>query len=140
MIINEEIIDGDCASGAQIVRTWTAIDNCGNETTASQTIFIIDNDAPVFTTFPENVTVDCDNGTIPELPDIWGVDACDGEVDLIFNEETTDGGCSSGGQIIRTWTAIDRCGNTAMAVQRICLLYTSPSPRDRTRSRMPSSA
>ena len=24
--------------------------------------------------------------------------------------------------------------------QQICLLYTSPSPRDRTRSRMPSSA
>ena len=28
-------------------------------------------------------------------------------------------------------------GNTFM---RTCLLYTSPSPRDRTRSRMPSSA
>ena len=27
-----------------------------------------------------------------------------------------------------------------VAVSRICLLYTSPSPRDRTRSRMPSSA
>ena len=26
------------------------------------------------------------------------------------------------------------------ALVRICLLYTSPSPRDRTRSRMPSSA
>ena len=26
------------------------------------------------------------------------------------------------------------------AIDRICLLYTSPSPRDRTRSRMPSSA
>ena len=25
-------------------------------------------------------------------------------------------------------------------LDRICLLYTSPSPRDRTRSRMPSSA
>ena len=25
-------------------------------------------------------------------------------------------------------------------MQHICLLYTSPSPRDRTRSRMPSSA
>ena len=25
-------------------------------------------------------------------------------------------------------------------VDRVCLLYTSPSPRDRTRSRMPSSA
>ena len=28
----------------------------------------------------------------------------------------------------------------ALAEQRPCLLYTSPSPRDRTRSRMPSSA
>ena len=26
------------------------------------------------------------------------------------------------------------------AIDKICLLYTSPSPRDRTRSRMPSSA
>ena len=29
---------------------------------------------------------------------------------------------------------------TATAADKICLLYTSPSPRDRTRSRMPSSA
>ena len=28
----------------------------------------------------------------------------------------------------------------ALALYDICLLYTSPSPRDRTRSRMPSSA
>ena len=28
----------------------------------------------------------------------------------------------------------------SMTHQYICLLYTSPSPRDRTRSRMPSSA
>ena len=35
-------------------------------------------------------------------------------------------------------------GKTAVIIggtkARICLLYTSPSPRDRTRSRMPSSA
>ena len=38
---------------------------------------------------------------------------------------------------------IDASGNyvgTLMIGQGICLLYTSPSPRDRTRSRMPSSA
>ena len=28
----------------------------------------------------------------------------------------------------------------AIAENEVCLLYTSPSPRDRTRSRMPSSA
>ena len=27
-----------------------------------------------------------------------------------------------------------------LPLEKICLLYTSPSPRDRTRSRMPSSA
>ena len=31
-------------------------------------------------------------------------------------------------------------GDLEMGKQRTCLLYTSPSPRDRTRSRMPSSA
>ena len=30
--------------------------------------------------------------------------------------------------------------NVWQAADKICLLYTSPSPRDRTRSRMPSSA
>ena len=31
-------------------------------------------------------------------------------------------------------------GHPAVSKIQICLLYTSPSPRDRTRSRMPSSA
>jgi len=30
--------------------------------------------------------------------------------------------------------------NALVKLVEICLLYTSPSPRDRTRSRMPSSA
>ena len=34
----------------------------------------------------------------------------------------------------------EESGNTAAAKTHSCLLYTSPSPRDRTRSRMPSSA
>ena len=31
-------------------------------------------------------------------------------------------------------------GKTAVAIDTICLLYTSPSPRDKRQSRMPSSA
>ena len=38
----------------------------------------------------------------------------------------------------RTSVATRTAGNVRN--NRICLLYTSPSPRDRTRSRMPSSA
>ena len=32
------------------------------------------------------------------------------------------------------------CGGHIIDIYNGCLLYTSPSPRDRTRSRMPSSA
>ena len=34
----------------------------------------------------------------------------------------------------------DKTGKEKKVKERSCLLYTSPSPRDRTRSRMPSSA
>ena len=44
----------------------------------------------------------------------------------------------------RTASNLEALGDDVSAVERIeclgCLLYTSPSPRDRTRSRMPSSA
>ena len=35
---------------------------------------------------------------------------------------------------------VDRRYGSSVSTAGICLLYTSPSPRDRTRSRMPSSA
>ena len=41
--------------------------------------------------------------------------------------------------ITRTYMIADACGNQSECIQT-CLLYTSPSPRDATLSRMPSSA
>ena len=38
-----------------------------------------------------------------------------------------------------SWSNVP-AGTTSYALIMTCLLYTSPSPRDRTRSRMPSSA
>ena len=38
---------------------------------------------------------------------------------------------------VSPWTAKDRIDD---AKHKLCLLYTSPSPRDRQKSRMPSSA
>ena len=37
-------------------------------------------------------------------------------------------------------TGAGRTDSGVHALAQVCLLYTSPSPRDRTRSRMPSSA
>ena len=48
------------------------------------------------------------------------------------------------GHLVREVDALDgvmgRVADASGIQFRICLLYTSPSPRDRTRSRMPSSA
>ena len=37
-------------------------------------------------------------------------------------------------------SSVEKDGNAGVVESTNCLLYTSPSPRDRTRSRMPSSA
>ena len=45
------------------------------------------------------------------------------------------------GPVIPTlYKLIDVTKETIAEMIKVCLLYTSPSPRDRTRSRMPSSA
>ena len=48
-----------------------------------------------------------------------------------------EGSVTAGGALMNT-TEVENFPGFADGV--ICLLYTSPSPRDRTRSRMPSSA
>ena len=47
-------------------------------------------------------------------------------------------GCFSAGFDLKVISSGD--AEAAAAMVKACLLYTSPSPRDRTRSRMPSSA
>ena len=42
--------------------------------------------------------------------------------------------------ILKYASRYDKKGTARRDIMKICLLYTSPSPRDRTRSRMPSSA
>ena len=47
---------------------------------------------------------------------------------------------SSGNAVGYYYFWSNETGYVQIPVMRTCLLYTSPSPRDRTRSRMPSSA
>ena len=57
---------------------------------------------------------------------------------VVFDIETTGGKAADGG--ITEIGAVKLRGGDCLGTYQTCLLYTSPSPRDKRQSRMPSSA
>ena len=107
-----------------ITRTWTVTDDCDNASSATQIITIQDTTVPVFTNVPTDVTIECSEELPTDEPTV--TDNC-GEVTLTMTDDEVAGDCANARVITRTWVAEDECGNT----DEVCLLYTSPSPRDR---------
>ena len=116
----EEMVAGDQCS-FELIRTWTATDACGNVTTASQTLNVVDTTPPVFNNIPADATIDC--GSIPALDILSASDNCDENVDVTFNEEISEG-CPY--TITRTWTATDNCANSTSASQVLTIVDTTP--------------
>ncbi len=112
VLYEDEFIGGNC--GAGIIRTFTATDACGNTITATQTITFTDNDAPVFTFVPDDITSSC--GVNVELPSPTAIDNCS-SVTITF-EDTQLGGC---GGFIRTYTATDGCNNSSQALVTVSI-------------------
>jgi len=122
-----------------LTRTWTATDQCGFSTTASQTINISDKSAPIFITpKPADVTVNCD--AIPAAITLDAIDSCYGTMSVtpVETRQAIAGECASNYQLLRTWTATDPCGNTATLVQTITVkeltppVFTTAAPADIT--------
>ena len=45
--VSEAVIPGDCAQTYRVVRTFTATDECGNQSTSTQKVDVVDDAAPV---------------------------------------------------------------------------------------------
>ncbi|MDH4035252.1 MAG: T9SS type A sorting domain-containing protein, partial [candidate division Zixibacteria bacterium] len=120
---NDETTPGACPQEYSITRTWTATDDCGNASTASQTITVVDNTAPVISGVGGNETIECPSE--PNFSNPSANDAC-GPVDFSFNDETTPGACPQEFSVTRTWTAVDECGNTSTASQTITVEDNTP--------------
>ncbi len=123
-VMEETIIPGICDETFMIIRTWTAVDNCGNEAIRTQNISVQDNEAPVFNAMPANLTVECD--MIPEPADLTATDNCDVDVSILFEEMNQSGICENSFTIIRSWRAVDNCGNEVSAIQEILVEDNTP--------------
>ncbi|TAF89480.1 MAG: hypothetical protein EAZ48_01630, partial [Flavobacteriia bacterium] len=106
-----------------ISRSWTAVDNCGNSTTISQTITIVDTTAPMFEYVPADYTSECSSELSFEMAYAW--DICDENVTVDVTEETVEGSCAGNYSIVRTFTATDACGNFTVETQTITVEDTT---------------
>ena len=119
-----ETTDPDCALNRTIIRTYTATDNCGNTTSAQQTITIGDDAAPELAGIPADVTVECDN--VPAEPtNITATDDCDANPTVSIEDARVDGDCEDSYVITRTFTATDACGNSTQGTQVIVVNDTT---------------
>ena len=110
-----------CAGDYTITRAFTATDDCGNATSATQTITIIDTTSPELT-IPADYTAECSDAH--PMDDASATDNC-GEVTIDVVETTIPGLCAGDYTITRAFTATDDCGNATSATQTITIIDTT---------------
>ena len=115
--------EGTCLGQAISTFTYVATDVCGNSSTATKTVIVTDNIAPVFSSFPADTVLSCDVELTLELPEFD--DACS---TASMSETLTEvsGDCPGERNVTRTFTVSDPCGNTDTRIQSIAFIDTTP--------------
>src|SRR5258706_5581 len=118
-----------CAASYIVTRTWTATDGCGNSSSASQIIYILDTKAPVLSGCPSSVTIECGD-PVPAPANVTANDACEGPLTPVPSESSAPGANCAMDHIVkvitRTWNVVDHCGNSASCSQTITVVDTTP--------------
>ena len=120
ILYDEDIIltNDSCDASFDIIRTWIAIDDCDNADTASQVVHVVDTTDPYFIDLPANDTISCNE----ELP-VYGLptagDLCSSVTVTASAYVRIDGNCPQSYTLIRTFRAVDQCGNEAVESQTI---------------------
>ena len=115
---------GGCTGSNGILRTYTAVDGCGNTSTFVQELVFVDVDPPVFDFVPGDLSITCDEGDIPLDPATATDDCSDATVTVSL--DIVGGPCPEPYEIVRVFTATDACGNTATATQTIFITNDPP--------------
>ncbi|WP_343690591.1 T9SS type B sorting domain-containing protein [Chitinophaga sp.] len=123
-------ITGACASNYQLIRVWTAKDECGNTNTVRQVITVVDTTRPVIDPAPAAVTVTC-GGTIPAAATLYATDNCDvnfpKKATMTTDPFTVD--ACNGYTITRRWNVTDACGNAAIERVQVITVVACPKPQ-----------
>src|SRR5207244_1993045 len=123
-ITHSDATTNGCGGAYGILRTWTATDDCGNSSSCTQVIKVVDTTPPVITC-PPNKTLECPADTRTNNTGVaTATDTCS-TVTITYSDVTTTG-CGNTYTIARTWKATHACGNASSCVQTIKAVDTSP--------------
>lgn len=126
---SSKVADGNCPEDGFMQRfewKWTATDDCGNESTLSLFLLLVDTIDPVLYDIPADTTVFCDQLPEPSTL-VYALDECLC-ADIEYSETAIPNDVPSQKIVERTWTATDCCGNMSMESQTITVLNDeSPS-------------
>jgi hypothetical protein len=112
----EEIIDVDNPYDYTLIRSWTAIDDCGNETTLVQDIKVRDSTPPVIMC-PCDIT--CESDSLIEFGEATAIDNCDPDPEITYEDNMIPGSSPQAYTIVRTWIATDASDNSDSCVQYV---------------------
>ena len=117
-------IPGDCDGELLVIRTFTATDDCGNSSTASQTLTVVDQTAPEFSSVPADTTIGCGAALPSDMAE--AMDFCS-DVSMTSAVDSVAGDCDGAWILTRTFTATDACGNSSSAQQTVTVIdQTAP--------------
>ena len=130
---SEKLFPGNCPGNYSLLRTWQAIDYCGNNDSISQWVIVQDSMAPHLSGVPADITAACNN--IPLPPEIGLIltasDNCDPNPAINFsstnNQHPDPDSCLHYNYLIeRKWTVEDYCGNQSTFIQDISVVDMIP--------------
>jgi gliding motility-associated-like protein len=114
-------IKGACVGSYSVTRTWTAIDESGNITTASQKIIVRDITPP--TAVCKAITVELNaEGTVTITPSMIDGGSSDGCSTVSLSASKLTFTCADVGVNNVTLTVTDACGNTSTCVAAITVV------------------
>ncbi len=128
LTFDEQVTQSSCEGSYQLERTWTWLDDCNNEASATQIISVIDNTPPTFDG-PEDVTVSCilDIENLINTGDATNEDDnCTSTVEQATFADDIQMQCSGTGVVYRTWSLLDNCDNLTEYIQTITIIDTVP--------------
>ncbi|MEM8906565.1 MAG: VCBS repeat-containing protein, partial [Bacteroidota bacterium] len=121
-----------CPDNFILTRTWTATDDCGNSSTASQQITVGDNSPPTFDSNPAALSdIDCSEA-FPTLETLTASDNCGTPTVTSAIDPYVVDECA-GYTVIYRWTATDDCSNTSEVTASFDVLPDTQDPVIRLR-------